>query len=117
VRDSATQRCSGCGRFGPACGTNCITTRTVVSPSSELARHVGEVLESARGPRIRRSISEALGWKSPVPLSLLEKGCANPTLGHLEKVAAGYGGHLEVRFVADECGHDECGDACEARSG
>lgn len=67
-----------------------------------LKRAVGAVLITARGTRTLRDVAGQLGWLSHVNLLRLEAGDANPTLERLAKVAAAYGGHLEVTFVADE---------------
>jgi len=70
-------------------------------PSSELAAQVGAELTRARNSRGRPQIAAILGWKTDMPLFHLEHGRANPTLAHVEKVAAAYGGHFEVIFVSD----------------
>ncbi len=76
-------------------------------PSSDLAAQVGEELTRARNGRGRPQMAAILGWKTDMPLFHLEHGRANPTLAHVEKVAAAYGGHLEVIFVSD---HPSDGD-------
>lgn len=82
----------------------------VGEPPSDLAAQVGAELQRARGDRPRPPLAAALGWKTDMSLYKLETGRSNPTLAFLERVAACYGGHLEVRFVSDEPRDPAAGD-------
>lgn len=70
-------------------------------PARQLKLAVGAALKTARGARTLRDVAGQLGWIAHVNLLRLEAGDINPTLERLAKVAAAYGGHLEVTFVPD----------------
>lgn len=78
--------------------TDVAPTAAEVDEGARLRRHVGEVLEEARGDRPRSEVVTKLGWRSKVNLLTIESGKDNVTLDRLAKVATALGGRLRVTF-------------------